>query len=576
MIARASFSRLRTSLLLVGLVSCASQRKGAQDEFDHLSNDFVAAHLARHPVLATQLGEHRHDEALEDLTPQGIAETLAEITRFEQRFDRIEARTLDTQRSLDLDYAKRILRAQRLLLATTRPHENNPDTYSSAVTTAAFYLIKRNFAPAEQRLRSLIEREKKMPAFLAQARANLTNPPRILTEIALEQIDGNRDFFANDVTAAFADVKDESLRAEFASSNAAVIAALEEYKRFLADDLLPRSKGDFAIGEAAFREQLAGQEAIELPLTKLLEIAQRDLRDNQKRFVEVAAKIDPAKSASEVFENLSAQHPAPEQLIAETQASLDSIRQFLIEKEIISIPSSVPAIVAETPPFMRSTTSASMDTPGPFETAGANEAYYFMTLPDPASSPEEREDFMRQWYRPMISNVSVHEAYPGHYIQFLYASQFPSRLRQVFGANTNIEGWAHYCEQMMLDEGFMGDPPDFRLAQIQDALLRDARFIVGIKMHTAGMSVDEARAFFQSEAFQPAPVALSEAKRGTTDPLFGYYTLGKLMILKLRQDYVAKHPNATLREFHDAFIRLGPLPLPAIRRAMLGEVGELL
>ena len=202
-----------------------------------------------------------------------------------------------------------------------------------------------------------------------------------------------------------------------------------------------------------------------------------------------------------------------------------------------------------------------------------------MTLPDPRWPKAEQADFMQQWYYAAIANVSVHEVYPGHYLQFLYASQFPSDVRKVYSANTNVEGWAHYCEQMMLDEGFhAGEPsfPKYRLAQLQDALLRDVRFIVGIRMHTQGMSVNEATKLFETEGHQPHPVAVSEARRGTADALYGYYTMGKLMILKLREDYKAKVGAAySLQKFHDAFIAIGPLPMPLMRKAMLGEAGRL-
>jgi uncharacterized protein (DUF885 family) len=231
--------------------------------------------------------------------------------------------------------------------------------------------------------------------------------------------------------------------------------------------------------------------------------------------------------------------------------------------------------VKETPPFMRSTTSASMDTPGPFEKAPL-QAFYNMTLPDPRAPKAEQDDFMRQWYYAAIANVSVHEVYPGHFIQFLYAKDFPSDVRKVFGAATNAEGWAHYCEQMMMDEGFHAGDPKYKLAQLQDALLRDVRFIVGIKMHTQGMTVDEATKLFETQGYQPHPVAVSEAKRGTADALYGYYTMGKLMILKLRDDYKAKMGSKySLEAFHDAFVKLGPLPLPLMRKALLGEVGSL-
>ena len=200
-----------------------------------------------------------------------------------------------------------------------------------------------------------------------------------------------------------------------------------------------------------------------------------------------------------------------------------------------------------------------------------------MTLPDPKASAADTREFMKQWFYAAIANVSVHEVWPGHYLQFLYARTFPSDVRKVFGANSNSEGWAHYSEQMVIDEGFHADDPRYRLAQLQDALLRDARFIVGIRLHTKGMTVPQAEEFFVKEGYQPAPVARSESKRGTADATYGYYTMGKLMILKLREDYKAKiGAEYSLQKFHDAFIRLGPLPLPLIRKAMLGEAGRAL
>jgi uncharacterized protein (DUF885 family) len=195
-----------------------------------------------------------------------------------------------------------------------------------------------------------------------------------------------------------------------------------------------------------------------------------------------------------------------------------------------------------------------------------------MTLPDPRAKPSAQEDYMKSWYYAEIANVSVHEVYPGHYIQFLYAKSFPSDVRKVYGASTNVEGWAHYCEQMMIDEGFHADDPKYRLAQLQDALLRNVRFIAGIKMHTQGMTVDEATKLFETQGHQPHAISVQEAKRGAGDPLYGYYTMGKLMILKLRDDYKNKlGAGFSLQTFHDTFIKLGPLPLPLIRKAMLGD-----
>jgi uncharacterized protein (DUF885 family) len=544
--------------------------------FDSLSDAYFDDMLRRNPSSATYLGVHTHDGQLEDFSAQAVQEGITAAKRFRQQFRQFNDRHLTPVQRADRQMILAAIDGQVLTNETIRPWQTNPDLYSSGLTSSAFNLIKRNFAPAEQRLRSLIEREKHMPQALQEARRNLSNPPRVFTEIAISQIDGNKDFFATTVTEAFAAVTDPALKAAFQQTNGAVIKALDGYKTFLEKDLLPRSKGSFALGEKAYRAKLQADEMIDMPLDRLLAIGEADLRRNQAAFQATAAKIDPGKPAADVFADLCKEHPAPQQLLSVTQGMLNDIHRFLVDKQIISIPESPIAKVMETPPFLRATSSASMDTPGPFEPK-VDDAFYNMTLPDPSWSTDDTESFMQQWYTAMLSNVSVHEAYPGHYIQFLYAKQFPSKARKILGAASNFEGWAHYCEQMMLDAGFEDDRPAYRLAQLQDALLRDVRLLVGIRMHTRGMTVDQAVTTFQKEAYQPLPVAKAEARRGTMDPTYGYYTLGKLMIMKLREDYKAKAgKDFSLLKFHNAFVKEGPLPLPLMRQAMLGKAGNLL
>jgi uncharacterized protein (DUF885 family) len=547
----------------------------ANSAFDDVSRAYLDDMYQRQPTSATYLGIHKYNDRLDDYSRKGVEDAVASARAFRGRVAAIDAASLSAERQLDREQLLRAIDARLLTLEVLRPWAVDPDSYSSGLTQTAYIMIKRNFAPPEDRLRQLIAREKAMPAALAHARTNLQNPPRIYTEIAIEQMDGNRGFFETAVATAFPTVTDTVLLAEFKQANDAVIAAMAHYKKWLQDDLLPRSHGTFAIGEDTYRKKLAADEMIELPLDELLEIAERDLRKNQAAFAAAARAIDPKKSPAAVLKTLEANHPPAEKLLSTTQAELDALGRFMTEKRIVTIPKAPPARVEETPPFLRATTSASMDIPGPFETV-ATEAYYNMTLPDPKASVSDKNEFMSQWYYPAISNVSVHEVWPGHYLQFLYAKNFPSDIRKVLGASTNSEGWAHYCEQMVIDEGFHADDPSYRLAQVQDALLRDVRFIVGIRMHTRGMTVSEAEELFIKEGYQSRPVARSESKRGTSDPTYGYYTMGKLMILKLREDYRAKMGEKfSLQEFHDAFIKLGPLPLPLMRKAMLGETGQL-
>jgi len=540
-----------------------------------LATEILEDFYKRNPTHATDLGIHKYDAELDDYSAEAVKAESDAAKAFKTRLQAVDPATLTLDAALDREELLHVMDSIVLGDDVIRMWAKDPDRYASGLTNTAYVMIKRSFAPAEERMKLLTSRELKMPGALANARKNLDNPPRIYTEIALEQIDGNIGFFKTSVPEAFVDVKDAALTSAFKKANDGVIAALTDYKAWLKKDVLPRSNGTFAYGDDTYRKRLLADEMIDTPLDQLLAIADRDLKKNQAAFEETAKKIDPKKTARQVLDSLQADHPPADKLLATTQSELDALAKFLTDHKIVTIPAAAPARVKETPPFMRATTSASMDIPGPFEPS-ASEAYYNMTLPETKWSLTERNEFMKQWYYAAITNVSVHEVWPGHYLQFLYAKSYPSDVRKVFGAATNSEGWAHYSEQMVLDEGFHADEPRYRLAQIQDALLRNVRFIVGIKMHTAGMTMAQAEEMFVKDGYQPLPVAKSETKRGTSDATYGYYTMGKLMILKLRDDYKAKvGASYSLQDFHDRFIRMGPLPLPLVRRAMLGEVGTL-
>jgi uncharacterized protein (DUF885 family) len=480
----------------------------------------------------------------------------------------------------DLEIVLSNIHSELLTLETIRFWEKDADNYSSACAQGAFVLMERKFAPTDDRLRSLIAREAQMPALLAAARVNLKNPPRIYTEIAIEQLPDIISFFQNDVPSAFADAKDPALKARFATSNAQVIAELQSYLAWLKTDLLARSNGDFRIGADTFSKKLAYDEMVDTPLDKLLEIGWADLRKNQEHFKQVAKELEPEKDVPAVLEELGANHPAPDHLLDAFRATFDSLVGFIHSHHIVTLPSDVRPTLEETPPFERATTTASMDTPGPFETH-STQAYFNVTLPDPKMTPAEVEGYMHSFNIGTVVSTAVHEAYPGHYVQYLFLPQAPSKVRKLLGANTDIEGWAHYTEQMMLDEGY-GQPgvgakderesKFLRLGQLQDALLRNARFIVGIQMHTGHMSFDEAVEFFQKEGYQSKELGVVEAKRGTADPTYLYYTLGKLQIMKLREDLKKRQGAAfTLENFHDEFLKQGFPPIKIVREAMLGD-----
>ena len=534
------------------------------------------------PTNGTLVGYHQYDAQLEDYSRKNIDAEIAALKVFEKRIEAIypDAVAADFVPRSDRKIVLANIRSQLLTLETIRPWEKNADNYSSTCANGAFTLMERKFASPDERLRSLVARERQMPVLLADARVNLKNPPRIFTEIAIEQLPDIVSFFEHDVPLAFADAKDPALKAEFAQTNAAVVAALTSYLDWLKTDLLARSNGDFRIGADTFSKKLQYDEMVDLPLDKLLEIGWADLHKNQAHFNQVAKELEPDKDPLAVLDELGEMHPKPDQLLNSFRATFDGLISFIRANHIVTIPSDVRPILEETPPFMRATTTASMDTPGPFETH-ATEAYFNVTLPDPSMTPAQVEGYMHSFNIGTVISTAVHEAYPGHYIQFLWLPQAPSRVRKLLGANTDVEGWAHYTEQMMLDEGY-GQPGAgakdereskfLRLGQLQDALLRNARFIVGIEMHTGKMSYDEAVAFFQKEGYQSKESAIIETKRGSSDPTYLYYTLGKLEIMKLREDMKKKQGAAfSLEKFHDDFLRQGFPPVKIVREALLGD-----
>jgi len=577
------------------LMPASAQRisaDGAVQTFDFLSEQyFDQVYFKYSPTTGTQVGLHQYDPLLEDYSAANIQKQIAALHVWEKKIAAVPADALDAPQAADRDILLNSIRSTLLTLEVIKPLEKNPDAYSSGATGSIFVLMERPFAPANTRLRSVVEREKLIPGNLLQARKNLKNPPKIFTEIALEQIEGIISFFQNDVPAAFLDATDAPAKADFARSNAAVIDALKSYADWMKTDLLPRSNGDYRLGVDTFRKKLAYDEMVDIPLDRLLQIAYDDMHRNQAEFARVAKELDPTKTPQEVLAELATIHPAPDKLLPAFHETFDSLVTYIRAHHIITIPSEVQPTLEETPPFMRATTFASMDSPGPFETH-STKAYFNVTLPEKTWTPEHIAEHMASFNLGTIISTSVHEAYPGHYVQFLWQGTFPSKIRKLLGASSNIEGWAHYCEQMMLDQGY-GQPGAgakdareaklVRLGQLQDALLRDARFVNSIKLHTATgeasgqWSMDQAVDLFVKEGYQSHAVGLVETKRGTGDATYLYYTLGKLEIMKLRDDLKAKQgAQFKLQQFHDDFMRQGPAPIKIIRKQMLHDDSPVL
>jgi uncharacterized protein (DUF885 family) len=564
-----------------------AQEHNADQAFAALADQyFDECYFKFNPSAGTQAGFHRYDNLLEDYSRASVDKQIGVLKDFEKRVAAVDASKLSPATFVDRDLLLNTIRSQLLTLEVIRPWEKNPDSYSSGVTNSIFLIMARTFAPPEQRLQSVIAREKQVAAVFQAARQNLKNPPPIFVDVALEQLPGLVSFFQNDVPSAFKDVKDPALLKDFQAANQKVMDELKSYQEWMQKDLKPRAHGDFRLGAETYSRKLLYDERVDAPLDRLLEIGMANLRQNQQAFKETAAKIDPSKSPQQILEELEKDHPAPDKLLQTFRDTLGGLKDYLQDRHIVKLPSQVLPIVQETPPFARALTFASMDTPGPFEKV-AKEAFFNVTLPEPTWSAKDVEEHMSGFNRGTIISTAVHEVYLGHYVQFLWVPFAPSKVRKLLGCASNAEGWAHYSEQMMLDEGY-GRTRDtaldkdtaflkLRLGQLQDALLRNARFIVGIQMHTGKMTFDQAVDFFVKEGYQSRVNGTRETKRGTSDPTYLYYTLGKLQIQKLREDYKKKLGDKySLEEFHNLFLQQGFPPIKSVRKLMLGDDSPVL
>lgn len=536
---------------------------------------FVETEMQLSPERATQLGDHRFDDRVDDMSAQGIDAVIRHAKKWIALFDADDARYLSPANEADRELLLGHADGELLWTEQIRSYQREPETYLP--TSAVNGLIKREFAPAEARMRSVSAREVAALKNLEVARTNLqpSLTPKVYVDIALQQMPATIGFFNNDVPLAFAKVADGPDKQAFAKANANLVAAIQDYAQWLKNDLMPKASGDYAIGAGAYRRMLNDADMVDMPLDQLEQVGVKELARLRDEFQKTAAEIDPKRSPAEVMDSLSREHPDSAHVLPTVAAGLASIRAYVIAHHIATVPSDVMPMVRETPPYMRATTFASMDSPGPFEKSP--EAFFYVTLPDPSWPAAKKDQLLAFYSAPSISDTSVHEVFPGHYVQFLNNRHNPDVVRLIYGSGADVEGWAFYCEQMMLDEGLHDGDPKYRLAQLQMALMRACRYLVGIRMHTQGMKVDQAAKFFEDNGYQTPHNAMVEALRGTGDPGYLRYQLGKLMILKLRED-VRKQQGAAfdLGTFHDAFLKQGAVPIKLIRRAMLGNDGPLL
>jgi uncharacterized protein (DUF885 family) len=551
-------------LCLIVLAACSSAPRTSTTKtedaarFEDLVSRVTGHLFTLEPARAVGLGHHELDGVLPDRSPEALARLIAQL---EQDRAALEAQTaLSPQQAFERDVLAQEVRRVLFDLVDLDVFRTNPMAYNRAINLDAY--IIRDYAPLADRAAAVIKLCTGLAPYLARARANLkTSIPRTWIETALLQTRGYIEFV------------DEDVRDELAGkADAAVGPALDACKAALAEHAAwleqrqPQGTTAFALGEARYLEMLRETQGVDAQLATLVAIADADLRRNLAAMEEAARELDPGRPVAAVVHQLAGEKPAADQILAVATEQAGEMRAFLTDHEIVSIPSDEVAIVRESPPFMR-WNAAFLNSPGPFERLKLP-SYYYISPPDPKWPLVEQQAYIMP--RADLLFVTIHELWPGHFLHGLHVRKHPSKVLQSFCTYSNNEGWAHYAEEMMFDAGVGQHTPQARIGMLKEALLRNVRFVAALALHTRGMTVEQAQKLFQDKAFVDPGNARQQAVRGTFDPMYLSYTLGKLMIRKLAAEWMKRHPGATRGEFHDALLSHACAPLPLIRRSMLG------
>jgi uncharacterized protein (DUF885 family) len=549
--------------------------------FEKASLQFIGGYLAARPLEGVALGFHQYDGKIGDYTKLAVDAEVERLRGFEAEFAKMDANKLSKRDDIDRRILLSAIRGELVQLVDMDSFGKNPMTYAGALDVNIY--IQRDFKPLNERVRDIVNIEDQAGNIVTAAKTNLAPVlPKPFVETAIEIANGSADFLEKDLVAAAKDMDDPQIRAAFDDSNKKAAAALRGFANWLTKERLPKASNDFALGPEKYQRMLASTELVNLPPQKLLAIGMQRLKEEQNIFAAAAKIIDPKKAPIDVFKEVQKDHPTADQLIPDVAKDLETIRQFVVDHHLVTIPSEVRPKVEETPEFDRATSEASMDTPGPFEKK-ATQAFYYVTPVENNWSAQEKEEWLSAFNFYTSDVVSIHECYPGHYVQFLHLNASSATMvEKIFGSYAYIEGWAHYCEQMVIDNGFGSVPnptPEqkiraakYRMAQADEALLRLCRLCVSVKLHTQGMSVADAAKFIHENCYYENKPAMAEAMRGTFDPGYLNYSLGKLEILKLREDYKKQEgASFSLEKFHDEMLNHGMPPVRLLREILLKD-----
>jgi uncharacterized protein (DUF885 family) len=540
----------------------------AMAELDALEAETVRHTFDLSPGYAVSAGRHDYDGRLPSLSRESTDAWVRAADRLLTGLCSLESRPLPAARTIDRLLLELLLESSRFDILDSRDYDSNPMVYLGALSLSAYTV--RPYAPLAVRGEAMLHIVEAVPKFLEVAAGRL-NPvlPAPFLELSAAIGAGLPGHFAECEGALRRE--HAALADRFRDARAGAEAAIQRFLERLETEYRPRQTAEFALGPERFQRLLWVREGLRLPIAELKASGLQDLRRNQERLRSLALARTPPTTPTELLAGASADHASADRLIPEVREFLVETRRWLAERDIISLPEPDACRVEETPVYGRSLSTASMDSPGPFE-EGAMEGVYYVTPVDPSWSPERQEEWLRAMCRPILRNITVHEVYPGHYLQFLHLRRAPSSLaRKTYLSPSFVEGWAHYCEQLAIEQGFGGGAPIAEAVQLQDALLRNCRLLVSIGLHTEGMTLEEGTAFFRREAHMEALPAEREAIRGSFNPEYFCYTLGKIMILRARAAH-AGSDTSSLKRFHDRLLSFGCPPV-GLLDSLLGESG---
>ena len=555
-------------LLPFGCRHRRAERQASSDRekqsWNEYVNSFLEDYFVAHPDFAVRAGRHEFDGKLPDVSPEGITKEIQRLRAEKARVSKFEDDRLDKTDEFERKYVAAVIDADLFWLESAEWPYRNPQFYADAVDPDVY--VSRPYAPLDQRLRAYTDYAKAIPNFVAQIQKNLRTPlPKTYVNIGRTTFGGLVSFYQKDVPAIFALVKDTELQKSFAAANADAIKAMKDIDAWFASQQATATD-NFALGTAKFSEMLRATERVEVRLDELESVGKRDLERNRAALEEACSKYAPGQSLQACVAKAESNKPQGGS-VEMARKQLTELKTFINEKKIATIPGSEDALVAEAPAYRR-WNFAYINIPGPYE-KGLPSTYY-IAPPDP-SWPQAEKDA----YIPGQANLlftSVHEVWPGHFLQFLHANRSKSKFGQVFVGYAFAEGWAHYAEEMMWDAGLGNGDPETHIGQLLNAMLRNVRFLSAVGMHTGSMTVEESERLFREQGFQDVATARQQAARGTFDPAYLNYTMGKLMIKKLREDWTASRGGKQAwQTFHDEFLKYGGPPIPLVREAMMGE-----